>query len=119
MQKRVAKDALKQMEYILNKQENVYEFLKNTPQLAFAVAKNHLFFSKKEKEIQFATDVLTDLSNRELSAATRKQLEEIKSRSLVIEIEEKKVDKKQTLLDKLNGTHWDEIKTVAPEDLGL
>ena len=117
--KRVARDALKQMEYILNKQENVYEFLKNTPQLAFAVAKNHLFFSKKEKEIQFATDVLTDLSNRELSAVTRKQLEEIKSRSLATKIEETKVEKKKSLLDKLNVTHWDEIKTVAPEDLGI
>ncbi len=74
------------MEYILNRQENVYEFLKNTPQLAFAIAKNHLFFSKKEKEIQFGTDILTDLSIRELSAVTRKKLEEIKSCSLVTEI---------------------------------
>ena len=116
--KKVAKEVLKKMEYILNKEENVYEFLKNKPQLAFAVAKNHWFFSKKDKEKVFATDVLTDLSNRELSAETKKKIEEIKSRLLEV-IEETKAEKKQSLLEKLNGTHWDEIKTVAPTDLGL
>ena len=55
--KKVAKEVLKKMEYILNKEDNVYEFLKNKPQLAFAVAKNHWFFSKKDKEKVFAQDV--------------------------------------------------------------
>lgn len=77
---KVANNALKQMECVLNREANVYELLKNKPQLAFAVAKNHLFFSKKNKEIQFATDVLTDLSNRELSLELQKQLKIIKSR---------------------------------------
>ena len=117
--KKVAKEVLKKMEYILNKEDNVYEFLKNKPQLAFAVAKNHWFFSKKEKEKIFAQDVLTDLSNRELSTETKKKIEEIKSRLLEEVVEETNVEKKQTLLEKLNSTHWDEIKIVAPTDLGL
>ena len=79
---RLAKHVKKNIALNLNKEKNVFELLTNNPQDSFMVAKNHWFFSTKTKEIQFAEDLLTDLSNRELSLTLRNKIKEIKQRKM-------------------------------------
>lgn len=79
---RIAKDVKKEIKKTLSKKEDAIEFLKEDPQLAFVVAKNYGLFSEKQKEKQFAAELLKYLSNREFSTSLTDKIAEIKQRKM-------------------------------------